>query len=59
MGNVFCFAQLQIDSVLAGYPSFFVDPQMNLAKVMIAFVGSVNVTIILIQMYCIYYETPR
>ena len=26
LGNVFCFAQLQIDSVLAGYASFFVDP---------------------------------
>lgn len=53
-GTLFCFAQLQIDSMLAGYESFLADPQMNLAKVLIAFFGLVNTSIILIQIHCLY-----
>jgi len=58
-GGAFCFAQLQIDSVVAGYPSFIADPQLNTAKVLIATFGLINTTIILIQIYCIYVDLPR
>ena len=58
-GGVFCFCQLQIDSVLAGYPSFISDPQLNTAKVLIATFGLFNTTIILIQIHCIYRDLPR
>ena len=59
LGGVFCFIQLQIDSVIAGFPSFFADPQLNLAKTLIAFFGVVNTSIILIQIHCIYPGLPR
>lgn len=48
MGNIFCFSQMQIDSKLAGFPHFMADPQMNLAKTLIAFFGFFNTAVILI-----------
>ena len=54
LGTVFCFAQLQIDSLIAGYKNFMVDPQMNLAKVLLSCFGLINTSIILLQIHCIY-----
>ena len=51
---LFCFAQLQIDSMIAGYKTFLVDPQLNIAKTLLAVFGLVNTSIILIQIHCIY-----
>ena len=59
LGNIFCFSQLQIDSVIAGYAHFFADPQMNMAKVLIACFGLINTFVILIQIHCIYKDAPR
>ena len=47
-GGIFCMAQLQIDSVMAGYPGFLTDPHVNLAKTLIAFFSLFNTGIILI-----------
>ena len=47
LGNVFCFTQLQIDSMVAGYPSFIQDPRFNLAKALIAVFGTINTIVIL------------
>ena len=54
LGNVFCGVQLQIDSVIAGYPSFVQDPHFNLAKALIASFGTVNTIILLSQIHIIY-----
>ena len=59
LGGLFCFMQLQIDARIAGYPSFIADPQLNLAKSLIAIFGLVNTSIILIQIHCIYPGLPR
>ena len=54
VGTIFCFAQLQIDSVIAGYSSFLADPHVNLAKILIASFGLLNTLIILLQIHVIY-----
>uniref|UniRef100_A0A7S3I008 Uncharacterized protein n=1 Tax=Favella ehrenbergii TaxID=182087 RepID=A0A7S3I008_9SPIT len=59
LGGLFCFTQLQIDSRIAGYGNFLIDPQLNLAKVLIAFFGFINTSIILIQIHCLYAGTKR
>ena len=59
MGTIFCFAQLQVDSMIAGFSSFFADPHVNLAKTLIAFFGLVNTSIILTQIHLIYPGLPR
>ena len=59
LGGIFCFLQLKIDAKAAGYPSFLADPQLNLAKTLIAFFSLVNTSIILIQIHCIYKGLPR
>ena len=59
LGTTFCFVQLQLDSDIAGYSSFFFDPQLNLAKALIAFFSFVNTSIILAQIYCIYAGAKR
>ena len=45
---------MQIDSVIAGYTSFLVDPHVNLAKILIASFGLVNTLAILVQIHFIY-----
>jgi len=45
--------------MIAGHESFLKDPQLNLAKVLIAFFGIVNTTIILIQIHCLYNGSKR
>ena len=45
--------------MVAGHESFVKDPQLNLAKVLIAFFGIVNTTIILIQIHCVYNGSKR
>ena len=59
LGTVFCFSQLQIDSMIAGYKNFLVDPQMNLAKVLLSCFGLINTSIILMQIHCIYSGSPN
>ena len=59
LGGIFCFLQLKIDAKAAGYPSFLADPQLNLAKTLIAFFSLVNTSIVLIQIHCIYKGLPR
>ena len=59
LGNVFCGTQLQIDSVIAGYPSFAQDPHFNLAKALIASFGTVNTIIILSQIHIIYKQSKH
>ena len=43
----------------AGYPSFFADPHVNLAKILIAIFGFTTTSIILIQIHLIYAGIPR
>ena len=45
--------------MVAGYPSFVVDPHLNLAKVLIASFGTINTNIILFQIYCLYGDGKR
>lgn len=59
LGTLFCLCQLQLDSVLAGYSSFFVDPHFNVAKTLIAIFGLVNSSIILAQIVLIYPQTSE
>ena len=40
--------------MIAGYKTFLVDPQLNVAKTLLAIFGLVNTSIILIQIHCIY-----
>ena len=58
LGNVFCGTQLQIDSMIAGYPLFIQDPHYNLAKALIASFGTINTLIILSQIHIIYKSGP-
>lgn len=45
--------------MIAGYGSFLADPQLNLAKMLIALFGVINTSIILSQIHCIYAGKPR
>ena len=47
LGGLFAFTQLQLDAMIAGHGSFIRDPQLNRAKVLIAFFGMINTSIIL------------
>ena len=40
--------------MIAGYAAFWSDPRFNLAKALIGVFGTVNTSIILIQMYIMY-----
>ena len=59
LGGSFCMIQLQLDAMIAGYDSLFMDPQLNLAKSLIALFGIVNTSIILVQIHCLYKDLPR
>ena len=54
IGTILVFIQLHIDSVIAGYSSFFKDPNVNVAKILLASFGLINLLIILAQMHLIY-----
>ena len=54
---MFAIAQLQIDSVIAGYAFFLYDPRLNIAKTMLAICSFVNTAIVLSQMR--YYNLIR
>ena len=54
LGTIFCFIQLQIDSVIAGYAYFFTDPNVNVAKILVSSFGLLNTIVILAQIHWIY-----